>query len=53
MKKRPVSAVADNIEFRNIKSLKIKVNKKIKFKLLYDKKNSLMEKIKSEQLRKF
>ena len=50
--KRPVSVVADNIEVRNIKSVKIKINNLIKFKLLYDKKNSLAKKIKLEQVRK-
>ncbi len=50
--KRPVSVVADNIEVRNIKSVKIKINSKIKFKLLYDKNNSLSKKIKLEQIRK-
>ena len=51
-KKRPVSAVADNIEVRNIKSVIIKVQHKIKFNLLYDKNSSLHKKIKLEQLRK-
>ena len=51
-KKRPVSAVADNIEFRNAKKIIVKVNKNIKFNLLYDKKASLQKKIKLEQLRK-
>ena len=51
-KKRPVSAVADNIEFRNAKKIIIKVNKNIKFNLLYDKNASLQKKIKLEQLRK-
>ena len=50
--KRPISVVADNIEVRNIKKVKIKINSKIKFKLLYDKNNSLSKKIKLEQLRK-
>ncbi len=50
--KRPVSVVADNIEVRNIKSVKIKINNLIKFRLLYDKKNSLAKKIKLEQVRK-
>ena len=44
--KRPVSAVADNIEFRNAKRISIKVNRKIKFNLLYDKNRSLQKKIK-------
>tara|TARA_B100000965_G_scaffold403524_1_gene431793 strand:- start:1182 stop:1946 length:765 start_codon:yes stop_codon:yes gene_type:complete len=51
-KKRPVSAVADNIEIRNAKSIQVKVNHKIKFKLLYDKNRSLQKKIKLEQLKK-
>ncbi len=50
--KRPVSAVADNQEVRNAKIIKIQINKKIKFNLLYDKNNSLNKKIKIEQLRK-
>jgi len=50
--KRPVSVVADNIEVRNMKSVNIKVNKSIVFKLLYDKNNSLHKKIKVEQLRR-
>ena len=51
-KKRPISAVADNIEIRNAKSVSIKINHKIKFNLLYDKNSSLQKKIKLEQLRK-
>ena len=50
--KRPVSVVADNIEVRNIKSVIIGIKKSIKFKLLYDKGNSLIKKIKIEQLKK-
>ena len=50
--KRPVSAVADNIEVRNARKIIIKVQNKIKFKLLYDKNKSLHKKIKIEQLRK-
>jgi NAD+ kinase len=52
IKKRPISVVADNIEVRNIRSVSIKVNTSILFKLLYDKNNSLTKKIKLEQLRK-
>ncbi len=52
IKKRPVSVVADNKETRNIKSVTIKVDKRIRFTLLYDKNNSLTKKIKLEQLRK-
>ena len=51
-KKRPISAVADNIEVRNAKNIIIKTNKKIKFNLLYDHNNSLQKKIKIEQLRR-
>ena len=50
--KRPISAVADNLEVRNAKSITIKINNKIKFNLLYDKNRSLQKKIKLEQLRK-
>ena len=52
IQKRPVSVVADNIEVRNIKNVKIKINNSIKFKLLYDRNNSLSKKIKLEQIRK-
>ena len=47
--KRSVSVVADNVEIRNIKNVIIKMNNKIRFKLLYDKNNSLTKKIKLEQ----
>ena len=50
--KRPLSAVADNNEFRNIKKVYININKRIKFNLLYDTKQSLQKKIKLEQIRK-
>ena len=50
--KRPVSAVADNAEVRNAKKIIVRVDKKIKFNLLYDKNSSLQKKIKLEQLRK-
>ena len=50
--KRPVSAVADNIEVRNAKNIIVKTNQKIKFNLLYDKNKSLQKKIKIEQLRR-
>ena len=49
--KRPISAVADNIEARNAKTILIKTNQKIKFSLLYDQNKSLHKKIKIEQLR--
>ena len=51
-KKRPISAVADNIEVRNAKNVIVKTNKKIKFNLLYDKNRSLQKKIKIEELRR-
>ena len=50
--KRPISAVADNFEVRNVKSATIKTNNRIKFNLLYDNNRSLQKKIKIEQLRK-
>jgi NAD+ kinase len=49
--KRPISAVADNLEVRNAKSIIVKTNNKIKFNLLYDKNRSLQKKIKIEQIR--
>ena len=51
-KKRPISAVADNIEVRNAKKIIIKTKKNIKFNLLYDKNRSLQKKIKIEQIRR-
>ena len=50
--KRPISAVADNFEVRNVKTVTIQSDKKIIFNLLYDKNNSLYKKIKIEQVRK-
>ena len=50
--KRPISAVADNLEVRNAKSIIVKTNNKIKFNLLYDKSRGLQKKIKIEQLRR-
>ena len=50
--KRPISAVADNIEVRNAKIITVKTNKKIKLNLLYDQNRSLQKKIKIEQIRK-
>ena len=50
--KRPISAVADNVEVRNIKNIVINIKRSINFKLLYDKESSLIKKIKLEQLRK-
>ena len=50
--KRPISAVADNLEVRNAKTITVKTNYNIKFNLLYDKNRSLQKKIKIEQIRK-
>ena len=50
--KRPISAVADNLEVRNAKFISVQTNNKIKFNLLYDKNRSLQKKIKIEQLRR-
>ena len=50
--KRPISAVADNLEVRNAKSIEVKTSNKIKFNLLYDKNRSLQKKNKIEQLRR-
>ena len=36
--KRPISAVADNAEVRNAINVRVNINKKIKYNLLYDKK---------------
>ena len=49
--KRPISAVADNFEVRNAKTVKIEINKKISFNLLYNRNNSLHKKIKIDQSR--
>ena len=49
--KRPISAVADNIEVRNANEITVKTNYRIKFHLLYDNNRSLQKKIKIEQLR--
>ena len=51
-KKRPISAVADNIEVRNAKKIIVKTNQNIRFNLLYDQNRSLQKKIKIEQLRR-
>jgi len=51
-KKRPVAAVADNNEIRNVVSVKASINKRIKFKLLFNSRESLFKKINSEQKKK-
>ena len=50
--KRPISAVADNIEIRNAKNIIVRTNKRIKFNLLYNANRSLEKKIKLEQIKK-
>ena len=49
--KRPISAVADNLEVRNAKSITVKTNNKIKFNLLMIKIEVYKKKLKL-QLRK-
>lgn len=44
--------MADNFEVKNAKIIKIKVNRKIRFVLLYNKNTSLEKKIKIEQTRR-
>ena len=43
--KRPISAVADNVEIRNAIKIEVKVQNKVKFKLLYDNSKSLQKKL--------
>ena len=50
--KRSIAAVADNIEMRNIKNLKVRVNKKLNITLLHDPEKTLEKRIKIEQLKK-
>ena len=47
--KRPVSAVADNSEFRDIEYVEIYENKNIELKMLFDPKTNLEERIINEQ----
>jgi len=47
--KRPVAAVADNQEIRNIRNVNVISNKKIRFNILFNSKESLIKKIKLEQ----
>jgi len=47
--KRPISAVADNIEVRNANIVTVKIKKEIKFQLMYDKNQSLNKKNKIEK----
>jgi len=50
--KRPISAVADNIEVRNAKNVTVKTNRMIKFNLLYNANRRLEKKIKLEELKR-
>ena len=50
--KRPVSAVADNIEVRNACKVTIRVKANLSYNLMYDRNNSLYKKINLEKLRK-
>ena len=49
--KRPVALVADNVEIRKIKKIKVQINKNIKIVLLYNSNRSLVKRIKIEQSR--
>ena len=49
-KKRPVSSLADNMEVRNIKIVKVKIDNSKSICLLYNKNKSLDKRIKFEQL---
>ena len=49
LKKRPVSATADNIEVRNIKNIEISADKTKTLTMLHDKGHSLDERIMKEQ----
>ncbi len=51
VKKRPVALVADNVEIRKIKKIKVRVNKNIKIILLYNSNRNLVKRIKIEQSR--
>ncbi len=51
VKKRPVSAVADNTEVRNASIIKIRIKKNSVFKVLYNKKFGLKEKNLAEQFK--
>ena len=50
-KKRPVSAVADSTEFRNIKSVTVKQDNKNSIQLLFDEQHSFEERILNEQFK--
>ena len=50
--KRPISAVSDNVEFRNIKEVKISNNPNKRFTLYYDRSKSLIKKNREELIKK-
>ena len=47
--KRPVSATADFIEFRNVKEVRVKINTQLKVTLLFEAKQNLNDRIIKEQ----
>jgi NAD+ kinase len=49
--KRPVSAVADNVEFTNVLEVKVRENRDHKVTLLFDPGTGLEERVLSEQFR--
>ena len=51
MKKRPVSAVADSTEFRDVKSVEVHQNESQIIQLLFDKDHSFDERILNEQFK--
>ena len=50
-KKRPVSAVADSTEFRDIESVTVKQDNENSIQLLFDEKHSFEERILNEQFK--
>ena len=50
-KKRPVSAVADSIEFRDIQSVTVKQDSDLAIELLFDEQHSFEERILNEQFK--
>ncbi|MFY8195320.1 MAG: NAD(+) kinase, partial [Novosphingobium sp.] len=49
--KRPVSAVADNVEFKNVLEVRVRENRDHKVTLLFDPGTGLEERVLSEQFR--
>ena len=50
-KKRPVSAVADSIEFRDVQSVTVKQDSDLAIELLFDEQHSFEERILNEQFK--